>query len=80
VLEELRARLFAVVSREDLVACMDNIGEWVTGKRSDFFHGIVRRYDLDAILANLALEEAEEELTQVVDSIPLDPEMLSEMA
>ena len=36
--------------------------------------------DLDAILANLALEEAEEELTQVVDSIPLDPEMLSEMA
>jgi len=36
--------------------------------------------DLDAILANLALEEAEEELPQVVDSIPLDPEMLSEMA
>jgi len=36
--------------------------------------------DLDAILANLALEEGEEELPQVVDSIPLDPEMLSEIA
>ena len=24
--EELRARLFAVVSREELVACMDNMG------------------------------------------------------
>ena len=34
----------------------------------------------DAILANLALEEGEEELPQVVDSIPLDPEMPSEMA
>jgi len=32
--------------------------------------------DLDAILANLALEEGEEKLPQVVDSIPLDPEML----
>jgi Flp pilus assembly protein TadD len=38
------------------------------------------RVDLDAILANLALEEAEEELTQALDSIPLDPEVLSEMA
>jgi hypothetical protein len=36
--------------------------------------------DLDAILANLALEEGEEKLRQVVDSIPLDPEMLSEIA
>ena len=36
--------------------------------------------DLDAILANLALEEGEEELPQVVDSIRLDPEMLSEIA
>jgi len=38
------------------------------------------RIDLDAILANLALEEGEEKLPQVVDSIPLDPEMLSEIA
>ena len=26
--EELRAQLFAVVSREELVACIDKIGEW----------------------------------------------------
>ena len=44
--DELRARLFAAVSREELVACVDNIGEWVTGKRSDFFHGIVRRHGM----------------------------------
>ena len=36
--------------------------------------------DLDAILANLALEEDEEELPQGMDSIPLDSEMLSTMA
>jgi hypothetical protein len=44
--DELRARLFAAVSREELVACVDNIGEWVTGKRSDLFHGIVRRHGM----------------------------------
>ena len=44
--EELRARLFAAVPREELVACVDEIGEWVTGKRSDFFHGIVRRHGM----------------------------------
>ena len=44
--EELRARLFAAVSREELVACLDKIGEWVTGKRSDLFHGIVRRHGM----------------------------------
>jgi hypothetical protein len=44
--EELRAQLFALVSREELVACMDKIGEWVSGKRSDLFHGIVRRHGM----------------------------------
>jgi TnpA family transposase len=44
--EELRARLFAAVSREELVACVDKIGEWVTGKRSHLFHGIVRRHGM----------------------------------
>src|SRR4029077_19552222 len=44
--DELRARLFAAVSREELVACVDNIGEWVTGKRSDLYHGIVRRHGM----------------------------------
>jgi TnpA family transposase len=41
---ELRARLFAEVSREELTACTEEIGEWVTGKRSDPFHGIVQRH------------------------------------
>ena len=43
-MEDLRAQLFAAVSREELVACVDKIGEWVIGKRSDLFHGIVRRH------------------------------------
>jgi hypothetical protein len=34
-----------VVSREELVACMDKIGEWVSGKRSDLFH-VVRRHGM----------------------------------
>ena len=44
--EELRARLFAAVSREESVACVDEIGEWVIGKRSDLFHGIIRRHGM----------------------------------
>jgi hypothetical protein len=36
--------------------------------------------DLDAVLANLALEEGDERLPQIVDSIRLDPEMLSQTA
>jgi hypothetical protein len=36
--------------------------------------------DLDAMLANLALEEGDERLPQIVDSIRLDPEMLSQTA
>jgi hypothetical protein len=44
--EELRTRLFAAVSREELVTCVDEIGEWVIGKRSDLFHGIIRRHGM----------------------------------
>jgi len=40
------ARLFAAVPREELVACVDEIGEWVIGKRSDLFHGIIRRHGM----------------------------------
>jgi uncharacterized protein DUF4158 len=47
--EELRARLFAAVSREELVACVEEIGEWVTGKRSDLFHGIIRRHGMGVV-------------------------------
>jgi hypothetical protein len=44
--QELRARLFATISREELVACVDKIGGWAIGKRSDLFHGIVRRHGM----------------------------------
>ena len=40
--EELRPRLFAAVSREESLACV----EWVIGKRSDLFHGVVRRHGM----------------------------------
>jgi len=62
------------------------VGSTPTAWQHIYFHGHYtfcgRRIpiDLDAILANLALEEGEEKLRQVVDSIPLDPEMLSEIA
>jgi TnpA family transposase len=41
---ELRARLFAEVPRDELTACMEEVGEWVIGRRSDPFHGMVRRH------------------------------------
>jgi TnpA family transposase len=43
---ELRHHLFAAVPRVELTSCADEIGEWVTGKRSDPFHGITRRYGM----------------------------------
>ena len=66
--EELRAQLFAVVSREELVACMDKIGEWVTGKRSDLFHGIVRRHGMLRKFSPALLDALE--LTQDIDGEP----------
>jgi len=41
---ELRPSLFAEIPREDLAAQVDGVTEWVTGKKSDLFHGIVRRF------------------------------------
>ena len=41
---ELRTTLFAEIPRENLAAQVEGIREWVTGKKSDLFHGIVRRY------------------------------------
>ena len=40
---ELRLRLFEVVPREALLAQVEGLSEWVTGKTSDVFHGVVRR-------------------------------------
>jgi hypothetical protein len=66
--EELRARLFAAVSREELVACVDKIGEWVIGKRSDLFHGIVRRHGMLRKFSPALLDALE--LTQDIDGEP----------
>lgn len=40
----LRLRLFAAVPRDALEAQMVGLDEWVTGKKSDVFHGLVRRF------------------------------------
>ena len=40
----LRPRLFAAVPREALEAQVAGLDEWVTGKKSDVFHGLVRRF------------------------------------
>src|SRR3954463_15326404 len=39
----LRSRLFAAVPRDALKAQVAGLDEWVTGKKSDVFHGLVRR-------------------------------------
>lgn len=41
---ELRSRLFARVPRDELAACVERLEEWVSGKKSDVFHGFIRRY------------------------------------
>lgn len=40
----LRPRLFAAVPRDELQAQVAGLIEWVTGKKSDVFHGFVRRF------------------------------------
>ena len=40
----LRARLFAAVPRDTLEAQVAGLDEWVTGTKSDVFHGLVRRF------------------------------------
>jgi TnpA family transposase len=41
----LRPRLFAAVSRDTLEAQVAGLDEWVAGKKSDAFHGLVRRFN-----------------------------------
>lgn len=41
----LRPRLFAAVPRDALAAQVAGLDEWVAGKTSDAFHGIVRRFN-----------------------------------
>jgi TnpA family transposase len=40
----LRPQLFAAVPRDELEAQVAGLTEWVTGKKSDVFHGFVRRF------------------------------------
>jgi hypothetical protein len=42
--DALRPRLFAAVPRYELEAQVAGLTEWVTGTRSDVFHGLVRRF------------------------------------
>ena len=42
--DALRPRLFAAVPREELEAQVAGLAEWVTGTKSDVFHGLVRRF------------------------------------
>ena len=41
----LRPQLFAAVPRDALAAQVAGLDEWVTGKKSDVFHGLVRRFN-----------------------------------
>jgi TnpA family transposase len=41
---QLRERIFKAIPREELAAQVDDLSEWVSGKNSDLFHGIVRRF------------------------------------
>ena len=41
----LRPQLFAAVPRDALAAQVAGLDEWVTGKKSDAFHGLVRRFN-----------------------------------
>jgi TnpA family transposase len=43
---ELRSRLFESVPREELAARVEGLAEWVSGKKSDAFHGFIRRYSM----------------------------------
>ena len=42
--DELRSQVFEQVPKEELAARVEELEEWVSGKRSHLFHGIVRRY------------------------------------
>ena len=40
---KLRQRVFQTVSRQELAAQMEQLSDWVTGSKSDVFHGVVKR-------------------------------------
>ena len=51
----LRQRVFQTVSRQELSAQMEQLSDWVTGSKSDVFHGVIKRFFLPAaVLAGSA--------------------------
>ena len=40
----LRQRVFQTVSRQELSAQMEQLSDWVTGSKSDVFHGVIKRF------------------------------------
>jgi TnpA family transposase len=41
---ELRTRLFDTIPRDELAAQVEALAEWVTGKKSDAFYGVINRF------------------------------------
>ena len=63
---KLRASLFEQIPRAELESQLSEIEQWVTGRRSDTFHGFIRRYGIlrrftPAFLDALALNESSDE-------------------
>jgi len=56
---ELREEAFSRVPEEELRRCLDDTSEWTSGRKSDPFHGIVRRYGAMRRYAPALLEALE---------------------
>ena len=41
---DLRERIFSEVSQQELAIRVEALDEWVSGKKSDLFHGVVKRF------------------------------------
>ncbi len=42
--DEIRERFFVHMSREKLAEQIENVSEWISGKKSDVFYGVMRRF------------------------------------
>ena len=41
---ELRGRIFSEISQEELITRVETLAEWVSGKKGDLFHGVLKRF------------------------------------
>jgi TnpA family transposase/molybdopterin-guanine dinucleotide biosynthesis protein A len=79
--QQLREALFARIPREELISCIAGLDEWVSGKKSDLFHGVVRRHSMlrrfsPALLEALDLEpDREGEANPCLQALALLKEM-----